>query len=82
MRQPGPSELCWLLGLLVVVLDWIFILILLLGIDTDEIDNDVENFEEEVIEFLLSVEETAIEEEWAKITLTLHLGDRVVLPDF
>jgi len=33
------------------------------GIDTDEIDNDTENFEEEVIEFLLSVEETLIENE-------------------
>jgi len=33
------------------------------GVDTDEIDNDYENFEEEVIEFLLSVEETLIENE-------------------
>lgn len=30
------------------------------GIDTDEIDNDTENFEEEVIEFLLSVQETPL----------------------
>jgi len=31
------------------------------GVDTDDIDNDSENFEEEVIEFLLSVEEFLIE---------------------
>merc|ERR1711868_85970 len=33
------------------------------GIDTDGFDNDVENFEEEHIDFLLKVEETIIEEE-------------------
>jgi len=33
------------------------------GIDTDNFDNDVENFEEEHIDFLLKVEETIIEGE-------------------
>jgi len=32
------------------------------GIDTDEIDSHIENFEEEVIEFLVSVQETIVEE--------------------
>ena len=32
------------------------------GIDTDEIESHIENFEEEVIEFLVSVQETVVEE--------------------
>ena len=33
------------------------------GIDTDELDSHVENFEEETIEFLIKVEETILDNE-------------------
>ena len=37
-------------------------MIVIEGIDTDELDSYVENMEEEVIEFLVKVEETPLEE--------------------
>ena len=36
---------------------------LIVGIDTDELDSHVENFEEETIEFLIKVEETILDNE-------------------
>ena len=36
---------------------------LIAGIDTDELDSHVENFEEETIEFLIKVEETILDNE-------------------
>ena len=36
---------------------------LITGIDTDELDSHVENFEEETIEFLIKVEETILDNE-------------------
>ena len=36
---------------------------LIAGIDTDDLDSHVENFEEETIEFLIKVEETILDNE-------------------